>query len=54
VLSLTVSHPLPKGFDIFFRGENLTNDQYNIARTPVVTLGEPILVRGGLRWQSRK
>ena len=54
VLSATVSHPLPKGFDIFFQGENLTNDQYNIGRTPVVTLGQPILVRGGLRWHSRK
>jgi outer membrane receptor protein involved in Fe transport len=54
VLSATVSHPLPKGFDIFFQGENLTNDQYNIARTPVVTQGQPVLVRGGLRWQSRK
>ena len=54
VLSATVSHPLPKGFDIFFQGENLTNDQYNIGRTPVVTLGQPILVRGGLRWHGRK
>ena len=54
VLSATVSHPLRKGFDIFFQGENLTNDQYNIGRTPVVTLGQPILVRGGLRWHSRK
>jgi outer membrane receptor protein involved in Fe transport len=54
VISATLSHPLPKGFDIFFQGENLTNDQYNIGRTPVVTLGQPILVRSGLRWQSRK
>jgi len=54
VISATVSHPLPKGFNIFFQGENLTNDQYNVGRTPVVTLGQPILVRGGLRWQSRK
>ena len=54
VLSATVSHPLPKGFDVFFQGENLTNDQYNIGRTPVVTLGQPILARVGLRWQSRK
>jgi outer membrane receptor protein involved in Fe transport len=54
VLSATVSHPLPRGFDIFFQGENLTNDQYNIGRTPVVTLGQPILVRGGLRWHGRK
>ena len=54
VLSATVSYPLPRGFDVFVQGENLTNDQYNIGRTPVVTLGQPILVRGGLRWQSRK
>jgi hypothetical protein len=45
---------LPRGFDIFFQGENLTNEQYNIGRTPVVTLGQPILVRGGLRWHGRK
>ncbi len=54
VLSGTVSRPLPKGFDIFFQGENLTNEQYEIARTPAVNLGQPILARIGLRWQSRK
>ena len=54
VLSATVSHPLPKGFDIYFQGENLTNSQYEIGRTPVVTLGQPILARGGIRWQSRR
>ena len=54
VLSATVSHPLPKGFDIFFQGENLTNKEYEIGRTPVATLGQPILVRGGLRWHSRR
>lgn len=54
VLSATVSHPLPKGFDIFFQGENLTNEVYNIGKTPVPTIGQPILVRGGLRWHSRR
>jgi outer membrane receptor protein involved in Fe transport len=54
VLSATVSHPLPKGFDIFFQGENLTNNEYEIGRTPVATLGQPILVRGGLRWHNRR
>jgi outer membrane receptor protein involved in Fe transport len=54
VLSATVSRPLPKGFDIFFQGENLTNNQYEIGRTPVATLGQPILARVGIRWQSRK
>ena len=54
VLSGTVSRPLAKGFDVFFQGENLSNDQYNIGRTPVVTTGQPILVRGGVRWRSRR
>lgn len=52
VLSATVSHPLPKGFEAFFQGENLTNSSYEIGRTPVVTLGQPILARVGFRWQS--
>jgi len=54
VLSATVSHPLPKGFDIFFQGENLTNDEYFIAKTPTPNIGQPILVRGGFRWHSRR
>jgi len=54
VLSATVSHPLPKGFDVFFQGENLTNDQYFIAKTPTPDIGQPILARVGVRWQSRR
>ncbi len=54
VLSATVSKPLPKGFDIFFQGENLTDLTYNIGRTPVPTIGQPILARVGFRWQTRR
>jgi outer membrane receptor protein involved in Fe transport len=54
VLSATVSRPLPKGFDVFFQGENLTNTEYNIGRTPVITVGQPILARVGVRWHSRR
>jgi outer membrane receptor protein involved in Fe transport len=54
VLSATVSRPLPKGFDVFFQGENLTNADYNIGRTPVPTIGQPILARVGVRWHSRR
>jgi outer membrane receptor protein involved in Fe transport len=54
VLSASVSHPLPKGFDVFFQGENLTNDKYFIAKTPTPNTGQPILVRGGFRWHSRR
>jgi outer membrane receptor protein involved in Fe transport len=52
VLSATISHPLPKGFTVFVGGDNLTNQSYEIARTPVVNLGQPVMVRVGLRWQS--
>jgi len=54
VLSASLSRPLPKGFDVFFQGENLTNDQYFIAKTPTPNLGQPVLGRVGLRWQSKK
>ena len=51
VMSASVTHPIYKGVDIFVAGENITNSNYEIARTPVVNLGQPILVRLGLRWQ---
>ena len=54
VLSATVTKSLPKGFDVFFQGENLTNTEYNIGRTPVPTTGQPILARVGFRWHSRR
>ncbi len=54
VLSATVSRPLPKGFTIFVSGDNLTNQSYEIARTPVVNLGQPIIGRISHRWQSAK
>jgi outer membrane receptor protein involved in Fe transport len=54
VLSATVTKSLPKGFDVFFQGENLTNTEYSIGRTPVVTTGQPILARVGFRWHSRR
>ena len=54
VLSASLSHPLPKGFDVFFQGENLTNDQYFIAKTPTPNVGQPILGRVGVRWQSKR
>jgi hypothetical protein len=30
------------------------NDEYNIAKTPVVNVGQPVLARVGFRWQSRR
>jgi len=41
-----------QGFTVFVAGENLTNQSYEIARTPVVNVGQPITGRIGVRWQS--
>jgi outer membrane receptor protein involved in Fe transport len=54
VLSTTVSRPLPKGFTFFVAGENIANESYEIARTPVINVGQPATVRVGLRWQSAR
>lgn len=54
VLSGSVSHPLYKTVDMFVAGENITNSTYEIARTPYVNLGQPILMRVGLRWQMSR
>lgn len=54
VLSASVSRPLTKGFDVFLQGENLTNDQYFIAKTPTPNVGQPIQARVGFRWHSKR
>jgi hypothetical protein len=37
--------------DLFVAVENLTNRRYDVGRTPVLTVGPPILARAGLRLQ---
>src|SRR5690348_4814986 len=49
VLDAMVSHPLRPGVEVFVAGENLLNQQFQIGRTPVLTVGPPILARAGLR-----
>ena len=49
VLDAIISHPLRPGVEVFVAGENLLNQQYQIGRTPVVTVGPPLLARAGLR-----
>jgi outer membrane receptor protein involved in Fe transport len=43
--SRRISHSL----DVFLAAENLFNQRYEVGKTPVTTLGPPILVRAGLR-----
>ena len=51
VLDATASHNLRHGIQLFVAVENLTNRRYDVARTPVLTVGPPILARAGLRLQ---
>ncbi len=50
-LDATASHTLRHGVALFVALENLTNRRYDVGRTPVLTVGPPILARAGLRLQ---
>jgi outer membrane receptor protein involved in Fe transport len=52
-LDAQISRKLGKGTSIFFAAQNLTNDRFNTAATPVLTVGPPIFVRGGFRFTLR-
>jgi outer membrane receptor protein involved in Fe transport len=48
-LDAFVSRRINRGVDAFVAFENLLNQRYEIGKTPVTTLGPPLLVRGGIR-----
>ena len=45
------SHRLTSNFDVFVAAENLLNQRYLTGRTPVTTIGPPVLIRGGIRFR---
>jgi len=47
------SHPLTRKFDVFVAAENLLNQRYLTGRTPVTTIGPPLLLRAGVRFRFR-
>lgn len=47
-LDAYVSRKLWKQCELFVAGENLTNQRYDVGRTPVRTMGPPLSWRGGL------
>jgi outer membrane receptor protein involved in Fe transport len=49
-MDLLIARPLGHGMEIFGAGENLLNQRYAVARTPIVNLGPPLLLRIGLRY----
>ncbi len=50
-LDATASLTLRPDGDLFVAVENLLNQRYDVGRTPVLTVGPPILARAGLRLQ---
>lgn len=53
-LDAFVSRALGHGVEIYLAGENLTDRRYEVGKTPVVSLGPPVLARAGLRWNIGK
>lgn len=52
-LDAQVSRKLGKRTWMFFAVQNLSDDRFGIAATPVLTVGPPIFVRGGFRFSLR-
>ena len=48
-MNIEVGRELKRHFQVFAATENLTGQRYQVARTPIVNLGPPILFRAGLR-----
>ena len=49
LLNALASRPLGHGMEVFVAGENLLDQRYDVARTPVLTSGPPVLFRAGFR-----
>ena len=52
-LDAQVSRKLGRRTSLFFAVQNLTNDRFKTAATPVFLVGPPIFVRGGVRFTLR-
>jgi outer membrane receptor protein involved in Fe transport len=52
LLDALVSRALGRGMEVFVAGENLLDERYDVARTPVLTSGAPILFRAGFRYTT--
>lgn len=50
-LDALASRRLTRHFDLFVAAENLFNQRYLVGRTPVSTIGPPLMVRAGIRFR---
>jgi len=48
-MDFQIGRALKPGLEVFAAAENLLDQRYQVARTPIVNLGPPILFRAGLR-----
>jgi len=53
LMEATVARPLGRGVELFAAAENLLDAEYDVARTPVRTVGPPVTVRAGIRFTTR-
>lgn len=55
VMDVYGEHALPRGWTAFVSVQNLFNERPEVARTPLLTLGNPVLAQGGVRfgWGGR-
>jgi outer membrane receptor protein involved in Fe transport len=49
VIDAMVARPINRYIELFFAAQNLFNERYAVARTPIETLGMPRMLRGGVR-----
>ena len=49
-----VSRRINSFMDLYAAGENLLNQRYMVARTSVITLGSPLVARGGIQLHLRR
>ena len=49
-----VSRRISSSMDVYVAGENLLNQHYMVARTPVITLGSPLVARAGIQLHLRR
>jgi len=48
-MNLQIGRAVTRHLEFYAAAENLTGQRYEVARTPIVNLGPPILFRAGLR-----
>jgi outer membrane cobalamin receptor len=53
-LDAFISRRINSFMDVYAAGENLLNQHYMVARTPVITLGSPLVARGGIQLHLRR